>query len=333
MTSDRKARPPRQPRIGIALGSGIARGWAHIGVLKALEEVGIVPDIVCGTSIGAVIGGNYLIGRLDAFEAWARRLTGVGMLRYLDIRLGGGGVFGGRRLKALMQETLGDWRIEDLRAPFVAVATDLATGHEVWVKEGPLVDAVMASYALPGAFAPVKVDGRWLIDGALVNPVPVSVCRALGARLVIAVNLNADVFGKTQVTEGDNELVARIGVSSDDEADEHAAHARPVNMVMRQLFGHSVNAPSMLSNMVAALNIVQDRLCRSRLAGDPPDVTVAPRLGHIGLLEFHRAAECIDEGRAALERTMPRLSHALAVLADWPGPGRPRTRTFLSRDR
>jgi len=308
-----------RPRIGVALGSGIARGWAHIGVLKALEVAGIKPDIVCGTSIGAVVGASYVAGKMEPLEAWAKGVTSFGILRYLDIRLGSGGLIAGRRLKALLRENFGNKQVDDLDRPFASVATDLATGHEVWLRGGNLVSAIMASYALPGVFPPVKMEGRWLIDGALVNPVPVSVCRALGARLVIAVNLNADSFGRPSIeTEGD-ELLHEL-----DEATKQSGtlidRIKPTNMVMRQLFGHGKNAPGMLSNMLAALNIVQDRLSRSRLAGDPPDVMVSPRLAHVGLLEFEKAEECIEEGVRAMESAQPFLNDALAVLGNWPGP-------------
>jgi len=308
-----------RPRIGVALGSGIARGWAHIGVLKALDDAGIRPDIVCGTSIGAVVGASYVAGKLDPLEQWAKGVTSFGILRYLDIRLGSGGLIAGKRLRALLRENFRNLQVGDLDRAFASVATDLATGHEVWLRDGNLVSAIMASYALPGVFPPVKVEGRWLIDGALVNPVPVSVCRALGARLVIAVNLNADAFGKPDIATDGEELLHEL-----DEATRESGslfdRVKPSNLVMRQLFGHGKNAPSMVSNMVAALNIVQDRLSRSRLAGDPPDVTVSPRLGHIGLLEFENAEECIEEGRRAMENALPFLNDALAVLSDWPGP-------------
>jgi NTE family protein len=304
-----------RPRIGLALGSGVARGWAHIGVLRALERAGMKPDIICGTSIGALVGGVYLADHLATLEEWALSLNRMRLARYLDVQFGGGGLIAGRRLTALLRENLGDRTIESLPRPLVCVACELATGHEVWVQRGPLVEAIRASYALPGVFSPVGIESRWLVDGALVNPVPVSVCRALGARLVIAVNLNADVFGKSRV-EGH-----RAGASSELELVEEPAgglealSARPASVMMRQLFGHEKNAPSMFSVMVGSLNIIQDRLSRSRLAGDPPDVIVAPRLGHIGLLEFHRAAEAIEEGEAAVARSLPFLREALSVLS------------------
>ena len=185
-----------RPLIGLALGSGAGRGWAHIGILNALTEAGIEPDIVSGTSIGALVGGVYLAGHLSVLEKWARGLTKMRILRLLDFRMGGGGFVSGDRLGALLLRNLGGLRIEELPKPFAAVSTDLTTGHEIWFRKGPAVDAIRASYALPGVFRPVMIDGNWMVDGALVNPLPVSVCRALGAQLVIAANLNGDIIGK-----------------------------------------------------------------------------------------------------------------------------------------
>ena len=192
----------RRPRIGLALGSGGARGWAHVGILRALDAAGVTPDVVAGTSIGALIAGVHLAGHLPTLEAWARRLTRPRLLAYLDPRMSGGGLIGGRRMLAFMARHLGDLKVEDLPVPFVAVTTDLSTGHEVWLQEGRLAETLRTAISLPGVFTPVRREGHWLVDGALVNPVPVSVCRALGAELVIAANLNADQLGKLNVARG-----------------------------------------------------------------------------------------------------------------------------------
>ena len=187
--------PSRRPLIGLVLGGGAARGFAHIGILRALLERGIVPDVVVGTSIGAAVGGAYVTGHLDAFEDWARSLQPRSVLSYLDIQLNGSGLIGGGKLAAELEQSIGRRLIEDLPLKFAAIATEVATGHEIWLTHGRLVEAIRASYALPGIFSPVMIGDRWLVDGALVNPVPVSAARALGAEIVIAVNLNADNFG------------------------------------------------------------------------------------------------------------------------------------------
>jgi NTE family protein len=295
-------------KIGLALGSGVARGWAHIGVLRALDQRGIKPDIVCGTSIGALIGGVYLGGRLDQLEDWARQLNKVRLSWLFDFQLGHGSLIAGRRIMQIFDHELRERMIEDLPGRFACVTTELGTGHEVWLQSGNLLDAVRASYALPGLFPAVKIDGRWLFDGALVNPVPVSVCRALGARVVIAVNLNADPFGKEAVTapEDRNGLGKQtIGPTS---------FGLPGSALVRALFTRDNDAPSMFSVMSSSLNIVQDRLTRARLAGDPPDVTIAPRVGDIGLMLFDRAAEGIAAGERATEMAERALSEAMRRL-------------------
>jgi NTE family protein len=303
--------PSRRPRIGLALGSGGARGWAHVGVLRALDAAGVTPDVVAGTSIGALIAGVHLAGHLPTLEAWARNLTRSRLLAYLDPRMSGGGLIGGQRMLAFMTRHFGDLKIEDLPVPFIAVTTDLRTGHEVWLQEGRLAETLRTAISLPGLFTPVRRDPHWLVDGALVNPVPVSACRAFGAELVIAANLNADQLGKLRVTSGKRSS-GIAGLEPDLVAQSRALKGRG-GRVWQALARRERNAPSLFSVMVAALNITQDRITRARLAGDPPDVTIRPELGHIGLLEFDRAAEAIEAGERA---TAAAISELEAIIAD-----------------
>lgn len=302
-----------RPKIGLALGGGVARGFAHIGALRTLLANGIVPDIVAGTSIGAVVGAAYLAGKLDALEEWARSLNRFRMMSYLDFRVRSAGLIGGDRLVSTLHQHLGDMNVEDLEKPFVAVATDMVTGHEVWLRQGNLVEALRASFSLPGIFAPVQLDHRWLIDGALVNPVPVSVCLAMGAQMTIAINLNADIIGIARRPGSSIPTVA--GFDLLDEQHETAARARRIP-ITRRLFRREPNHPSLFGVMFSSLNILQDRIARSRLAGDPPDVAIEPRIGHIGLAEFDRANEMIDEGRAATERRLSQIRDALGVFGE-----------------
>jgi NTE family protein len=292
-------------KIGLALGGGAARGWAHIGVVKALHDAGIRPDIIAGTSIGAVVGGCYAAKRLDQLEGFARELTPRRIFGYMDFNLAGTGLLNGQRLCERLDRHLGDQLIEDLGTRFTAVATEVGTGHEHWLSRGRMVDAVRASYALPGIFKPVRVGGRWLFDGALVNPIPVSVCRALGARYVIAVNLNFDVLGRgsvVPVTEMD------YGDENETEDNNVTALEPPATgmrgLLQRQIFGRGDGAPGFSTVMVDAFNIVQDRIARSRLAGDPPDAMISPRLQDIGLFDFHRADELITRGAQAVARQL-----------------------------
>jgi NTE family protein len=290
-------------KIGLALGGGAARGWAHIGVISALRDAGIEPDIIAGTSIGAVVGGCHAAGMLDTLAEFARELTRRKVFGYLDFNLAGSGLITGQRLCARLETHLGDQTIDDLAQRFTAVATEIGSGHEVWLTRGRLVDAMRASYALPGIFKPVNINGRWLFDGALVNPIPVSVCRALGARYVIAVNLNADMFGRGTVVP---DLEAHGELPAPAETDEAPTkNGRSVHkLLQRQFFGKSDGAPGISTVMVDAMNIVQDRIARSRLAGDPPDLLISPKLRGIGLFDFHRADDLIACGRLAVEREL-----------------------------
>lgn len=305
--------PAWRPKIGVALSSGVARGWAHIGVLRALERYGFEPDIVAGTSVGALIGGAYVAGRIDTLEAWARALTKVKMVSYMDFRVRGGGMIGGRHLVDAMQQHLGNTRIEDLPIPFAAIATDLVTGHEVWLRKGNLVEAMRTSFSLPGAFEPVWKNNRWLVDGALVNPVPVSVCMAMGAQMIIAVNVNADLIGKQRRSDSPVPSIAGFDLLQEIEKVKKPGTGSKISALARRLFRRESTQPSMFGVLTSSLSIVQDRITRSRLAGEPPDVHITPRLGHIGLFEFDRAEEVIAEGEAAVERALPDLRDALAV--------------------
>jgi NTE family protein len=301
-----------RPTIGLALGGGAARGFAHIGVIRALEAHGIVPDVIVGTSIGAVVGGCYAAKEMDNLEAWARKLTVRGVLGYLDISLSGSGLISGGHLATRLEEGLKDRRIDDLPIRFAAIATEFNTGHEIWLTRGRLSDALRASYSLPGIFPPVLIGGRWLVDGALVNPVPVSAARALGARVVIAVNLNSDLFGR-------GTIIASHGSDENDVAPELAKANGFRRMfgersLHRQIFGRR-GRPGLPTVMVEAFNVMQDRITRARLAGDPPDVLISPRLGGIGWFDFHRATEAISIGTDTATKSLDAVNEAVAALS------------------
>lgn len=273
---------PRQG-VALALGGGAARGWAHIGVLRAFDEAGIRIDMIAGTSIGALVGGCYLAGKLDELEDFARSLTKRRIFGLLDLHLGGNGLFGGLKLTSRMREHMEGVTFDDLPKPFVCVASEIRTGHEIWLSSGSLITAMRASYALPGVFEPVTCNGRVLVDGALVNPVPVSVCRAHEQPLVVAVNLHYDNFGRAAVIRHSaGELVVERDTTP-------AARFNAESRAKESRLG-------LTGVMVEAFNIIQDRISRARLAGDPPDLSLQPKLGHIGLSEFHRADEAIRVG-------------------------------------
>jgi NTE family protein len=298
-TADPK--PARKTGIALALGGGCARGWAHIGVLRALDEAGIEISMIAGTSIGALVGGCYLAGKLDELEEFARSLTKRRIFGLLDINLRGNGLFGGMRLDARLREHLAGVRFEDLPKPFVSVASEIRTGHEIWLSNGSLITAMRASYALPGVFEPVNCNGRMLVDGALVNPVPVSVCRAQEQPIVIAVNLSSDNFGRAAVIRHSaGDLLVEHDVPAE-RRHEDAAHAKESRLGITGV-------------MVEAFNIIQDRISRARLAGDPPDLSIQPKLGHIGMAEFHRADEAIRFGYEATKAHVAELARLQSVL-------------------
>ena len=304
----------KRPTIALALGGGAARGFAHIGVIRTLVAKGFKPDIIAGTSIGAVVGGCYAAGKLDEIEKWARSLTRRRLFGYLDVSLGGLGLISGSRLFESLTEAVGDVRIEALPLRFAAIATEIGTGHEIWLTRGRLSEALRASYALPGIFPAVQVGDRWLMDGALVNPVPVSAARALGARIVIAVNVNTDLFGR-------GTTIQDYGAAESEPPIEEEA----VNRGVLGLFGAEKNArrrffgtagrPGLSNVMVEAFNVMQDRITRARLAGDPPDVMISPRIGRIGLFDFHRAEDAIAIGAEATEKALQGFDEIVAALA------------------
>lgn len=299
----------RSPKIGLVLGSGSARGWAHLGVLKALQEAGVRPDIVCGSSVGALIAAVYAAKEIDRFTDWILALDRRKIFQFMDFRWSGGMLKGDRLMKS-MQHYFGRTTIEECQLPFAAVSTDLYTGAEVWLRRGPVVDAVRASIALPGLFTPVATQGRWLVDGGLVNPVPVSVARALGADVVIAVDLNADIMRRRQalpVVDADETAATPSSWLSrwhplrfEKTAEEELLPA---------VAASTVQMPSVLDVGLNSINIMQMRISRSRLAGDPPEVLITPRLAHLGLLDFHRAEEAIEAGHHAALLQLPELAN------------------------
>ena len=295
----------RKPRIGIALGSGSARGWAHIGAIRALEERGIQPDVICGTSIGALVGAAYAGGELDGLERWVTGLAWTTVVRLMDLTWKGG-LIRGQRLFNLFRSTFRAKEISELPVPFGAVATELSSGREIWLREGNLLDAVRASSAMPGLFTPVLRNGRVLVDGGLVNPVPVSMCRALGADLVIAVDLSWGKLGPYRDRGKDRQVAPR-------EVPGWVGKLRS-GWLQKQSQGaaeEAIRVPSIFEVFTTALDIVEMKIARSRLAGEPADVLITPLLPDFATMDFHRAKEAIPEGRAAVERMGPLIEQVI----------------------
>jgi NTE family protein len=307
-----------RPRLGFALGSGSARGWAHIGIVQALAERGYVPDVIAGASVGALVGAAAAAGRLDALEKWVCALTQRDVWRLVDTTFRGGGVMTGNRLMDAIAECIGDAPIESLPIAYGAVATDLYTGEEIWLRDGPYMTAVRASSGVPGLFAPTWHAGRWLIDGGVVNPVPVSICRALGADVVIAVDLSRSVTNVAKRARQESVEQQRNGTAADERATaEGTAILKKWSGLVDGLvesFRSKRTEPGLLEVMSSSVNIMQDRITRSRLAIDPADLVLRPDLADFQLMDFHRAREAIDIGRKLIEAAQERLETVGAQL-------------------
>ncbi len=302
-------------KIGIALGSGSARGMSHIGVIKALEEMGVYPKIIAGCSVGALVGASYATDNLDKLEDWALSMTESKIRKFLSINFNATGFINAKNLQKLFEEAIGlkSTLFDDLSKEFAAVATDLSTGKEVWVQEGSVHDALWSSMAFPGLFPSVLRDNKWLVDGGLVNPVPVSLCRALGADQVIAVNLNADIINSYEVIESDdNDSVVEKKTANDDSNfwdKTKQGFQRALNLVSSD--GSQVNEPKSVDVISNSVHIMSSHLTRSRLVGDPPDVLLQPRLKDVGLLQIYKAKDCIEEGYQSVMRMKDEIEFRL----------------------
>ena len=296
-----------RPKLGLALGSGSARGWAHVGVIRALADHGIVPDVVTGCSMGAMVGAAFAAGRIEQLEAWALSLDGRGVFGLLDIGLRGG-LIKGNRLLDFFDGHIGGRQFAELVVPFAAVAADLASGKEIWLREGKVSDAVHASCAVPGLFQPVLRDGRYLIDGSVVNPIPVSLCRELGADVVIAVDLGSDrgrLFPREQKVILNTPSYRRRLMSA-------LLRWRSVD-IDSPVSPSVLPLPSMADTLLGAIDIMQEGIAQRRLLSEPPDVILTPQLGPFGPFEYHRAAVAIAEGREAVTLMLAAIQASLIV--------------------
>lgn len=295
-----------KPVIGVTLGSGAARGWAHIGVLQALADYGIAPAVICGSSIGALVGAAHAVGASSDLEELARGLTRRELIRLLDVRISAGGLVGGEKMMRLLTDILGNTTVEDLPVRFAANATDIRTGQEVWLQTGKLVELIRISIAFPGVLSPVLHGDQHLVDGGLVNPVPVSLCHAMGADLVIAVNINSNRVGR-RTTRKERRAKARSQLVERLSAEMPGPLRARANRLAEQFLGEPAKSIEFWDVLISALNIMQEELTRGRLRQDTPDLLLEPGVHQIGLFEFHRADEAIHYGRTAVEQALPKL--------------------------
>lgn len=301
--------------IGLALGGGAARGWSHIGVLETLVGAGIEPKVIAGTSIGALVGAAYACGRLTELKMWAQAVDWRTIASLLDVKVANGGLIDGARVQRLLRDLGIDTPIEDLPMKYAAVATDLADGREIWLETGPVDAAIRASIGLPGIFSPTLADGKWLVDGGLVNQVPVSTARALGADFIIAVGLGDGMLAKRAAglspAAVEEASAAQRGRLMEMVAQMPGPFREQATRILPQLLASGPKSPGYFDVLANALNIMQDRITRSRLAGEPPHAMISPQVAHIRLMDFHRAGEAIEAGRAAAEKALDGLKAQL----------------------
>lgn len=284
--------------VVLALGGGAARGVAHIGILQVLAERGIRVRGIAGTSIGAIVGGMYAADCLEPMVEYLLKLDARRMLRLLDPVVPKSGLFGGSRVVDKMIEFAGEVLIEDLDLPFIAVASDLRSGQEVLLREGSLVEAVRASFAIPGVFTPIEIDGRWLVDGGISSPVPIRAARLLCPDLpVIAVDLNnADMVLQ-------DEVLCLL------DAPEEERELGRIERLLRRLSGNEEKRPSMMASISDAVTHMEHRLARFQIAAEEPEMLLEPPVYGLGLFDFHRSASIIEAGRRCAEQGL----HADAV--------------------
>ncbi|GAB40117.1 patatin-like phospholipase family protein [Gordonia sputi] len=329
----------RSTRVALALGSGGARGYAHIGVVAELDARGYEIVSVAGSSMGALVGGLYCAGRLDDYVDWISGLSQLDVMRLLDVSLSKpGGMIGAERILARVREILGDTVIEDLDIPFTAVATDLAAGRPVWFQKGSLVDAIRASIAIPGVIRPHEVDGRLLADGGILDPLPVAPTSAVSSDVTIGVVLDADDgaehgASRAPKTKGvirrnitpllENDWVRSVRERFGVEADDSVSHDAPAEDTPAGSDGSDDVEPLSTSSdvddgakaapmgrieiLLRSLDIMSIALTRYQIAGYPPDILIRVPRKAVRTLDFHKATEMIELGRALTAEALDKL--------------------------
>ncbi len=306
-------------KIGLVLGSGGARGWAHVGVLNCLVRHQVPLVCVVGTSAGAIFGSAFAAGRLDLANDLSENLDWRQLFDlFIEVNLPRSGLLTGRHIQHLLKELSGGNTFGTLNLPFAAVATDLNTEHEVVLDAGPVDQAVRASIAIPGIFTPVVRNGQLLVDGGLVNPLPVSVARAMGADYVIAVDVNLNAAAPRQTHVPPQKLARRrraIPAAGGERLaalrqvlDEWSAKLPPLRHASRAAFSRWVwpdtGSASIFDVLAQSFRLIENQITRSRLLLEPPDLLVQPAVGHLKTLEFHRAAEAVAAGDQAMEQAL-----------------------------
>jgi NTE family protein len=300
---------PSRKTVGLVLGSGSSRGWAHIGVIEALEEEKIPIDYIAGCSIGSYVAAIYASGGFKSLKEFVLRMDGKKVFSYFDVVFPRSGLLNGtKRLKELYSMHADAADFSDLKIPLMMVATDLATGKKVVLKSGSILNALRATMSIPGLFAPVKVKGRWLVDGGLVDPVPVGVARALEADVVIAVDLNSGVVSRTKRMRQNRRAAKKTDhpQAYKSELFEKLSdyyETAGINFTGRinEILGRESSTPDIIETVMTSINIMQELITRINLAVEPPDILIQPHLGQLKMLDFDQVDHTIEEGYAGVK--------------------------------
>ena len=285
--------------VSLVLGSGGARGLAHIGVINWLNENGYEIRSISGSSMGALIGGIYAAGHLDAYERWVRALEKIDVVRLLDFSFEGNGLIKGDRIMNALRKLIGEYRIEELPISFTAVATDVDEHREIWLNSGPLFDAIRASIAIPTVFTPVEFRGRLLLDGGLINPVPIAPTLRDKTDITIAVNVN----GKPEVLEAH-----RADSLRDEERSSYRARiAEFLDNLQDRFIPRDQDEADFIDVVSRSFDTMQSVITRFQMAAYSPDIVIEIPRNAASTYEFYRASELIALGRTRAERVMQPL--------------------------
>jgi NTE family protein len=294
--------------VCLVLGSGSSRGWAHIGAIEALEEAGIPIDSIVGSSVGSYVGALYAAGSLNSLKTFVLRMDGKKVFSYFDVVFPRSGLLNGTKKLKEFVSLLTDARdFSDLKIPVIMVATDLESGDKVVLKSGNLIDALRATMSMPGLFSPARAKAKWLVDGGLVDPVPVSIARVMDVDVVIAVDLNSGLSprkkSKLRIDNSrkkvddphrhKNELVNKL-------ADYYVNAELGVRNKLNELFRKELSTPDIIETVTTSIGIMQERITRINLAVDPPDILIQPRLNELKMMDFDQVEHVIHEGYLAV---------------------------------
>lgn len=302
-------------KVGLVLGSGASRGWAHIGVIRALEEAGVCIDYIAGCSVGAYVGAVYASGSLDSLTAFLLEMDGKKIFSYFDVVFPRSGLLNGsKRVEELFSMHTDARDFSDLNVPIMMVATDLERGKKVILKSGSILKSLRATMSYPGLFEPVRMGGKWLIDGGIVDPVPVGLARAMGADLVIAVDLNSRIVSRTKnrrviPEKGDGEIQVQLPEMSPETGvgtelikkmgDYYDNIEQRLRQKTSDLLHREAPPPDIIETVMTSVGIMQERITRINLAVDQPDILIQPRLGELKLMNFDQIEHTIEEGYIA----------------------------------